>query len=88
MSAQGRGADWWTHSGSSLRKLFKGVLHTVAPDDAVLPWAVETRRHSTTGEADTGNEGRVAVPQHPEQGVPEVRAGGPGVGASVPRCST
>jgi hypothetical protein len=34
-----RGPDWWTQGGSSMRKLLKGVLHTAAPNELVLPWA-------------------------------------------------
>jgi hypothetical protein len=39
-----RGPDWWTHGGASLRKLLKGVLHTAAPNDVVLPWARQNNR--------------------------------------------
>jgi len=34
-----RGPDWWGQGGSSMRKLLKGVLHTAAPNELVLPWA-------------------------------------------------
>lgn len=37
--ASERGPDWSAQWGSSMRRLFKGVLHTVAHDDLVLPWA-------------------------------------------------
>jgi len=37
--ARERGPDWWAQWGSSMRRLFKGVFHTVAHDDLVLPWA-------------------------------------------------
>lgn len=39
-----RGPDWWTHGGASLRKLLKGVLHTAAPNDVVLPWARQNNK--------------------------------------------
>jgi hypothetical protein len=39
--AQDRGPDWCTQSGASMRKLLKGVLHRVASDDIVLPWALK-----------------------------------------------
>jgi hypothetical protein len=42
--ARSRGDDFWTQGGSSLRKLIKGVLHTVAPDDQVLPWAIRNKK--------------------------------------------
>jgi hypothetical protein len=37
-----KGPDWWSQGASSMRKLFKGVLHTAAPNDLVEPWA---KRH-------------------------------------------
>jgi hypothetical protein len=39
-----KGPDWWTHGGASLRKLLKGVLHTAAPNDTVLPWARQNNK--------------------------------------------
>lgn len=39
-----RGPDWWTQGGSSMRKLLKGVLHTAAPNDLVLPWAKHNKK--------------------------------------------
>jgi hypothetical protein len=39
--AKDRGPDWSTQGGASMRKLLKGVLHSVAPDDVVLPWALK-----------------------------------------------
>jgi hypothetical protein len=39
-----RGPDWWTQGGSSMRKLLKGVLHTAAPNELVLPWANQNNR--------------------------------------------
>ena len=38
-AAKERGPDWWTHSGASLRKLLKGVLHSVADNETVGHWA-------------------------------------------------
>ena len=39
-----QGPDWSTQGGASMRKLLKGVLHSVAPDDVVLPWALKNRK--------------------------------------------
>ena len=39
MRARDRGPDWSTQGGASMRKLLKGVLHTAAPNELVLPWA-------------------------------------------------
>jgi hypothetical protein len=39
-----RGPDWWTQGGSSMRKLLKGVLHTAAPNELVLPWARQNNK--------------------------------------------
>jgi hypothetical protein len=39
-----RGPDWWTQGGSSMRKLLKGVLHTAAPNELVLPWATQNKK--------------------------------------------
>jgi hypothetical protein len=39
-----RGPDWWTQGAASLRKLLKGVLHTAARDEEVLPWARENKK--------------------------------------------
>jgi hypothetical protein len=39
-----RGPDWWTQGAASLRKLMKGVLHTAARDEDVLPWARENKK--------------------------------------------
>lgn len=39
-----RGPDWWTQGGSSMRKLLKGVLHTAAPNEVVLPWAKQNNK--------------------------------------------
>ena len=44
LRAVDRGPDWWTQGSASLRKLVKGVLHTVAPNDLVLPWAMANSR--------------------------------------------
>ena len=33
------GPDGWTQGSASMRKLLKGVLHSVAPNSSVLPWA-------------------------------------------------
>lgn len=38
-----RGADWWTQGSASMRKLLKGVLHTAAPNERVLPWALKNK---------------------------------------------
>ena len=40
----GRGPDGWTQGGASMRKLLKGVLHSVAPNEAVLPWATKNNK--------------------------------------------
>lgn len=42
--AKDRGPDWSTQGGASMRKLLKGVLHSVAPDDVVRPWAVKNKK--------------------------------------------
>lgn len=39
-----RGADWWTQGSASMRKLLKGVLHTAAPNERVLPWALKNKK--------------------------------------------
>jgi hypothetical protein len=39
-----RGPDWWAQGGSSMRKLLKGVLHTAAPNELVLPWARQNNK--------------------------------------------
>ena len=39
-----RGPDWWTQGGASMRKLVKGVLHSVAPNERVLTWATANNR--------------------------------------------
>jgi hypothetical protein len=39
-----RGPDWWGQGGSSMRKLLKGVLHTAAPNEIVLPWAKQHKK--------------------------------------------
>ena len=47
------GPDGWTQGSASMRKLLKGVLHTAAPDELVLPWAtknnkeLDAKRHPT-----------------------------------------
>lgn len=33
-----KGPDWWSQGAASMRKLVKGVLHTVAADHLVLPY--------------------------------------------------
>lgn len=42
--ARERREDWWAQWGSSMRRLFKGVFHTVAHDDLVLPWAKQNNK--------------------------------------------
>jgi hypothetical protein len=42
--AAGRAPDWWTHGSASLRKLLKGVLHTAATNEEVLPWAKQNHK--------------------------------------------
>ena len=42
--ADDRGPDGWTQGSASMRKLLKGVLHSVAPNDVVLPWAKENNK--------------------------------------------
>ncbi len=42
--ANDRGPDSWSQGAASMRKLLKGVLHRAAPDDAVLPWAVQNKK--------------------------------------------
>jgi len=44
MRASDRGPDWWTQGSSSMRKLIKGVLHTAAPNQRVLPWAKQNNK--------------------------------------------
>jgi hypothetical protein len=44
MRASDRGPDWWTQGSSSMRKLIKGVLHTAAPNERVLPWAKQNNK--------------------------------------------
>ena len=38
------GPDAWTQGSASMRKLLKGVLHSVAPNCAVLPWATKNKK--------------------------------------------
>jgi len=38
------GPDGWTQGSASMRKLLKGVLHSVAPNNSVLPWAEENNK--------------------------------------------
>ena len=40
----GRGPDGWTQGSASMRKLLKGVLHSVAPNKDVLPWATKNNK--------------------------------------------
>ena len=40
----GRGPDGWTQGSASMRKLLKGVLHSAAPNEAVLPWATKNNK--------------------------------------------
>ena len=42
--ADGRGPDGWTQGSASMRKLLKGVLHSAAPNEAVLPWAKKNNK--------------------------------------------
>ena len=42
--ADGRGPDGWTQGSASMRKLLKGVLHSAAPNEAVLPWATKNNK--------------------------------------------
>ena len=42
--ADGRGPDGWTQGSASMRKLLKGVLHSAAPNEAVLTWAKENNK--------------------------------------------
>ena len=42
--ADGRGPDGWTQGSASMRKLLKGVLHSAAPNEAVLPWATKNSK--------------------------------------------
>ena len=42
--AADRSPDSWTQGSASMRKLLKGVLHTAAPNDVVLPWAKENNK--------------------------------------------
>ena len=42
--ADDRGPDGWTQGSSSMRKLLKGVLHSVAPNEVVLPWATKNNK--------------------------------------------
>jgi len=36
-----RGPDWWSQGAASMRKLVKGVLHTVASNELVLPFVTD-----------------------------------------------
>ena len=38
------GPDAWTQGSASMRKLLKGVLHSVAPNELVLPWATKNHK--------------------------------------------
>ena len=38
------GPDGWTQGSASMRKLLKGVLHSVAPNEVVLPWATKNNK--------------------------------------------
>ena len=42
--ATDRGPDGWTQGSASMRKLLKGVLHTAAPNESVLPWATKNNK--------------------------------------------
>ena len=42
--ATSRGPDGWTQGSASMRKLLKGVLHTAAPNEIVLPWAKKNNK--------------------------------------------
>ena len=42
--ATDRGPDGWTQGSASMRKLLKGVLHTAAPNERVLPWATKNNK--------------------------------------------
>ena len=42
--ANDRGPDGWTQGSASMRKLVKGVLHSVAPNEIVLPWAIKNNK--------------------------------------------
>ena len=42
--ADDRGPDGWTQGSASMRKLLKGVLHSVAPNEVVLPWATKNNK--------------------------------------------
>ena len=42
--ADGRGPDGWTQGSASMRKLLKGVLHSAAPNEDVLPWATKNNK--------------------------------------------
>ena len=42
--AADRSPDSWTQGSASMRKLLKGVLHTAAPNDVVLPWAKDNNK--------------------------------------------
>ena len=39
-----RGPDGWTQGSASMRKLLKGVLHSAAPNEVVLPWAKKNNK--------------------------------------------
>ena len=40
----GCGSDGWTQGSASMRKLLKGVLHSTAPNEVVLPWATKNNK--------------------------------------------
>ena len=44
LRSEDRGPDWLTQASASLRKLLLGVLHTVAPDNLVLPWVTNLKK--------------------------------------------
>ena len=44
LCSEERGPDWLRQTAVSLRELLLGLLHTVAPDDLVLPWVTTDRR--------------------------------------------
>lgn len=52
--ARDRGPDGWTQGSASMRKLLKGVLHSTAPNEIVLPWAKKTTRNSTGSDVRRG----------------------------------
>ncbi|MDQ3418906.1 MAG: hypothetical protein M3541_09005 [Acidobacteriota bacterium] len=64
-ASEGTRSDWRAQWGSSMRRLLKGVLHTVAHDDLVLLGQAEQQAAGSARASDSRDEDRVAVSAHP-----------------------